>query len=926
MSFLQYFFGLEDEGKEAQVCCPFPHLTPGSQLKYYEQRASAHVNLTEKVFHCKVCGQGHSEQSFINAILGGSYGNALRLAQAFNNDEDLIAWDKEVLQDETAQKVYSLGITPEVARDLYIKTGKDNEIVFPVLMYDKLVDLRKYNPGGSPKIKSRFGAINGLVVPYDLWRSEQRRVTLLCAGEKDMAVARSYGFNAITLTGGEESLPAFPEMFQDRDVVLVYDNDAAGKAGAIKLANYLFPICKSVKNCTAFHEICRENKEDITDFFTKYHGTREQLIHYIEATPLYNYTEIEGDVRYPLMDLHSASAPQYVGKMVRSNIQVVAVSEATFIAPATLIGEKFKESDERKEDRMYKGEIKEWVLTEDTAQDLLHLVDNDFTEKKLGENYRDVLGILQKEKNVRIRRPHKETIYKAYVTDLFETTDTTTVPMEYMAYCLGSKLESGKKYLATYKLVPHPYHGQQLVMIITKVYQANDSVTNFQIGEEQKQNLQVFRDLEGTVAERVIQIVERFKDILKYNGNNTLITTLDLAYHTALEFNFGAVKHIRGYLDTLVVGESRMGKSSTAEALRKTYGLGAFVSLAGNAATIPGLVGGSNKTNGGSYQTRAGIIPQNHRGLIIFEELGKSNANVIAELTDIRSSNEVRITRVSGTLTLPATVRMLALSNVKPTDGVIKSIASYPHGIGVLTELVGTAEDIARYDLMCVLSDRGARAIDPFWTPAPAFSEAAYKTRVRWVWSRTAEQIIISDTVGRYIIEQANQLNRVYDCHIKIFGTEAWKKIARLAIAVAGYLVSTDDTYTTIIVKPEHVQFAVTFMKSLYDNPTFKLREYVEHERRYSEIDDDGVALLQGLYLKSPAMLQHLEVATTTSKNALQAATGLTNDEYNSVMNQMISGMFVIFSKYDILPTERFRLGMARINRNTRVTRVGEPR
>ena len=129
-----------------------------------------------------------------------------------------------------------------------------------------------------------------------------------------------------------------------------------------------------------------------------------------------------------------------------------------------------------------------------------------------------------------------------------------------------------------------------------------------------------------------------------------------------------------------------------------------FTSLAGNSATVPGLIGGSNKTTNGS-QTRAGIIPQNHKGLIIFEEFGKSNANVIKELTDIRSSNEVRITRVSGTITLPALVRMITLTNVKNVNGSIKPIASYPNGFSILTELVDTAEDIARYDLIVILSE-----------------------------------------------------------------------------------------------------------------------------------------------------------------------------------------------------------------------------
>jgi hypothetical protein len=372
----------------------------------------------------------------------------------------------------------------------------------------------------------------------------------------------------------------------------------------------------------------------------------------------------------------------------------------------------------------------------------------------------------------------------------------------------------------------------------------------------------------------------------------------------------------------MIVGESRVGKSSTAEALRTTYQLGTFVSLAGNSATIPGLIGGSNKVNG-SFQTRAGAIPQNHRGLIIFEEFGKSNNNIMKELTDIRSSNEVRIARVSGTVTMPAMVRMITLTNVK-SDGTIKPIASYPNGIAVITELVGSAEDIARYDLLVVLSDRGTSQIDPLWEPEQPLDKEVYKTRLRWVWSRTPDQIILSPEVSSYIVEKANELNRLYDSHIKIFGTEAWKKLARLAIAVAGYTVSTDETYENIVVTKDCVDYASHFFIQLYDNPTFKLREYVEHERRFSEIDDEGIRLLQDVYMKHPSLVLQLEQCATSSRNMLSAATGLTNDELNKALMLLTRGLFIRYQAHDIVPTERFRLGMTHINRNTRALRVGE--
>jgi hypothetical protein len=270
-------------------------------------------------------------------------------------------------------------------------------------------------------------------------------------------------------------------------------------------------------------------------------------------------------------------------------------------------------------------------------------------------------------------------------------------------------------------------------------------------------------------------------------------------------------------------------------------------------------------------------------------------------------------------------VRMISLSNVKATSSnEIKSIASYPNGISIVTELVPTAEDIARYDLMCILGDKGNAQIDPYWQPETPMPTEAYQTRVRWVWSRTADQVIISAEVGNYIIQKANELNETYDCHIKIFGTEAWKKLSRLAIAVAGYTVSTDETYQNIIVQKEHVDFAANLFIQLYDNPTFRLKEYVENERKYNRIDDAGVQLLQELYIKVPQLLIMLEQETRPSRNSLMAAVGLDANSYNGFMSQLIRGSFVKLNGMDVLPTERFRLGMARINRSGSLTRIGE--
>jgi hypothetical protein len=267
---------------------------------------------------------------------------------------------------------------------------------------------------------------------------------------------------------------------------------------------------------------------------------------------------------------------------------------------------------------------------------------------------------------------------------------------------------------------------------------------------------------------------------------------------------------------------------------------------------------------------------------------------------------------------------MITLTNVKNNGSKIKPINSYPNGIDILVELIGSPEDIARYDLMLVLGELGNKVIDPFWEPITPFEPEVYQTRIRWVWSRTTDQVIITNDVARYILTKCNELNDRYDSHIKIFGTEAWKKVARLAISIAGYLVSTDSTYENIIVNKEHVDTAIEYLIGCYDNGTFKLKEYVEMEKLYNNIDDDGIARLQELYQQNPSMLLQLERLSRTNKQNLMAATGLDTEMYNKMMQKLTQGLFITYEGYDILPTQRFRLGMSKINRAGTIHRVGE--
>ena len=148
----------------------------------------------------------------------------------------------------------------------------------------------------------------------------------------------------------------------------------------------------------------------MTDFWNKYHGTRQQLIDMMRDTPEFTPEEAVKESNLPLITLAEATTPKYINKMVRSNIQVVAVAETQYVTPTVITAEKQKAVG--KNDTMYVGEVRDWTMNESNVQDILHLIDGGFKEEDIRKNSFRLMGIPNLEKYVRISKPAKEVVYK----------------------------------------------------------------------------------------------------------------------------------------------------------------------------------------------------------------------------------------------------------------------------------------------------------------------------------------------------------------------------------------------------------------------------------------------------------------------------------------------------------------------------------
>lgn len=907
------------------VNCPFPHKLPSGDT-YYENTASMSVNLEKGIHHCFGCHAKGNEIQFIKDYMNTSYNNALLLKSILDKaTEDEMDWQKsiETLKNNPS-KIEILkerfGFSEEVIEELQIgleTAGKG--FSFPVFLFGKLVDVIAYNPDKKPKYKKRIGSHNGIIMPYREWK-ESTKHTIIVAGQKDLAIARTHGLNAIAITGGEGEIPEiFLNDFEDKIVHIIYDNDDRGNDGAIQVAIALKPHAKQIR-IVDLSSICTEKGEDLWDFFMKYGKSKKDLIKIIMDTKPFSKEDYEKQKEkvYPTVSLTEAVRPELLNRTLRSNIQVIATEEEKFLMPSAVTFKKVKDTESKKKNKMPVMKQYYWNFNPKKPKTMFSLIDSNLKEHQVNSNLLSFIGYPEEE-GVSIQYTQQEPIYKCVVADYFEKVDFEKDRIvEFTAYSLGVNLESGKRYKITYQLVPHPHQGNALYMIIFEAQQSEDSISQFKINDRVKESLIKFQHTKDvSLDEKIQDTVERVKGLTNADFDNTLIEMIDLWYHTPLRMDVGRQKGLRAYLDMLIIAESRVGKSNTVETLQKEYGLGTVIPLNGSNATVAGIIGGSHRTKNG-YQIRAGIIPRSHKGAVIFEELAKAPPSLTKEFTQVRSSNAVTITRVSGQINIPAYVRMLTLSNTRATGSSPRPISSYPNGIEIVTDLIGAAEDIARYDIIAVLPGRGAKQIDPFFEPKEPYKKEDYRNRIRWVWSRESHQIVISKRMWEYATQKANELNELFDSYIKLFGTEARLKLIRLATAVAGYVCSTDEDFNTIIVKDEHIDYAFYKMLRLYDNNTFRFREYVNEEKKYRDFDQESIKILQEIWNESPALLLHLESASRTNQKTLTQVSGLDDQSFKYKTAQLTKGFFIRFEGYDIIPTEKFRKTVEKIDREVK--------
>jgi hypothetical protein len=923
--FLRSFFEergavTEKTNGEADVLCPFEH------DKGYEKRPSAHINLEKGTFHCKTCraegrfsNGGLSEINFAATFHNISYREAVRLIAQFEDiPESDGAWQAAVNnlvgQKDKMAYLAARGITEEEV--LTYKLGYDGTgIVYPVYMYGEILDRRTYNMSpkeDEPKIKSQAGA-TPLLFPFDHWRATVTP-TLLVGGENDALLGRRLGFNALTSTGGEGTFPAvFLGLFNGKDVYICYDCDEAGRKGALTVAFKLKEAGANVYIVDLGLAGTKEDK-DLTDFVIKHGYGADELQEKLDAAKLYDGEQFQEakNEHYPLVDLWKVKENENTNKYISSRVvmsgNIDTMHGSTMGMPAAVewvCNRPNLNSDKSPCHTCKKLDKKGWwTLERDNLRDVLKMVE--VADADVDKALNHAIGVPSKCPGVTKIVRDNVSIQKVVFTPDVETEDELHGyrEAEMHAYTIDLDFEVGQRYRAFFKRCLHP-KTQAQVIVVDKVEQSDGGINAFKMDEDMISQLNQFQGDPTKVMDTRFKLA---KEIIAPSTPRQVFEAVNIMYHSVLDFKFHKT-YMKGHPEGLIVGASRTGKTETALKWQQFLGIGNMTNVKG--ASYAGLVGGNDRMpNGGGFKIKWGTIPRNHKGMLILDEMSGIPQEVISKMTAMRSERKAVIEKMASG-TAPAKTRMLWISNQRhQRDGSTKAIAMYNSGIDIVKELVGTNEDIARFDFVVTVPETES-LISPFESAAdlPDVDNTPYKNLVYWAWSRSQDEIKFAPNVEQYIWNTALELNEKYDtADLNVFGAETFKKLARIGVSCAAMCFSNCDDGSSILVRKEHIDWARDFIVNCYDNNVFRMADYVAEQKALTETTELVDAVFASLAKSHPILIKTLGGSSEQTMYNLQVISGLDKEAFNTAVHTMVKHGLVTNGNNGVLqPTLRFR-------------------
>jgi hypothetical protein len=758
--------------------------------------------------------------------------------------KQLRLWHKNLMGRPTLKKSFQekRGLTDEsLAKFLIGWDGRRYTV--PIYGEDgELVNVRRYKPNARDHafkmISYAKGSGSARIDGYDILAKHD--TVIMTEGELDRRLGLQEGLPCVGHTGGAKTFKMeWAKHFTGKTVYVAYDDDDQGDAGADKVAKILKETAAAVYRLRLETGI---KGGDLTDFLhVQGHDGDDVWERAKVAEPLFVPEEahIVPESGTPIT-VEESKNPNHNGA-VELTAMVSGILDPPYYAPKKVMGICDQNAGPKCNGCPFTiADGKREIVIERDDERLLKFLDaTDLRKHDL------LVGMTEAHCKSHVEFEVQETwpVEVMSVTpSVAHRSDKPEPPTQRLVFNVGT-YRTPVNHLAKVvgKTMPDP-RSQRALFMGWKLEQVETDLDTFRMTPSMYKRLQRFQVQPGqTPLEKCMEIADDLSaNVTQIYGRPLLHVGYDLVWHSLTSFMFEGKPIIKGWLECLVIGDTRTGKSETAQALIRHYNTGVLHSL--ESASYAGLIGGAAQAGNNQWMVTWGLVPLNDRRLMVLDEMsGMFTSNrgeskgIIEGMSSVRSEGKAQVNKIaSGEAS--ARTRLIWISN--PLSG--GSLADSATGcLTALQELVRNPEDIARYDFVMGVASNDVQSSVINSTKhrkvRHRYTAQACRELVMWAWSRSAEDVKFLKGVEEFIYAAAEDVGSRYTSDpplVQIANVRV--KVARIAVALAARTFSTDRTGTKVVVKRAHVKAAVEFLDAVYSERAmgYQRHSYKEAESR----------------------------------------------------------------------------------------------
>lgn len=917
---------LKASGDDAiKICCPFHNdKDPSGVIKISTgkfgcnattcSRKTDVVSVLAAITSLKT-GQGISREGVLDRLIR-DYGMT-PVDEAPLASEPILLAHKELLDNlecTLAKSFLAKGVDLQSIKKYKIGI-REGRIIMPILNEygTHWINERKYlpNASGADKMRNCTGRNKPMLYPVDQLSFPS---ICICGGETKALVAaqalNQHDIGAVCVTGAEGVWNTnWNKFLSGKKVYVIMDVDGAGRKAAQKIARLAYKPAEEVLILTLMLDEEKYPKGDINNFVYDekqdlYAAIQSMAVSYI---PRLSGTEGLDEGEYTNRSISEAIDATKVGTRSAVDCTVIGVSEQRYSLPKTVkVSCNF--DDKGCHTCSVYGKQKNPRFSIPVEHPALIAMCNAPDAALESTLRRGILGIPTSCKHNMIvveQRYGAEIVVVSQPVGLEHTTseDARHVQKALVA-CDGVELNSTVRLFA--RAQPDP-RTQETVLVTGQVEKLLDSLDDEDTAGYS--GLNIFQPKEGTLESLEDKLEEIATDlscnVTSIYQRNDMHRVIDIVAHSPLAMKLEDNTY-KGYIEALIIGDTGQGKSECTKLLSRHYGVGHIVDCAN--VSVAGLVGG-NQQLAGMWVTTWGALPTNDRKWVIFEEVKRAPVEVLAALTETRSSGIARINKIKAG-SRPARTRLLWTSNTRSD----RFLRTYGSGVDAVLELIGQPEDVRRLDLCYAVSadDIDGDVIHSKTRPAArhVFTSALCHRLLAWVWTRKPAQVAFTPTVKDLLFAKAQQLSSDYVDTVPIIDRGTIRlKLARIAASIACRTYSTEDG-ENVCIQERHIECAYNFLKKIYDGDALGYKRYSDRHKataHMSEAKANKVIKCISTQPYAETVADYLSTRTFINEKELAMLGVMTPEDCKSLLGVLLRNSGIEYKGNNVIITGALR-------------------